>query len=134
MISEYLLPALKTEFAGWEITFDVPPRPVATFPARQEAVGKVSIYDDGEEVTVDIEKITHGHFSQHDATLPNDEKAKMITKDVIEFLKALFSDRVVLFSAADNRYGGWTRLDLEGSPVGLSPSDRSFLWSRPYTT
>lgn len=134
MINEYLIPALKTEFVGWEITFDVPPQPVATFPARQEAVGRVSIYDEGEEVTVEIEKITHGHFSQHDATLPDDEKAKRITKDVIDFLRALFSDRVVLFTAADKRYGGWKRLDLKEGPAGLSPSDRSFLWSRPYTT
>ena len=65
MIRDSLIPALKREFAGWEITFDTPPQPIATFPAAQEAVGKVFVYDDGDEVTVAIEKITHSHFNPY---------------------------------------------------------------------
>jgi hypothetical protein len=134
MIIDSLIPALKREFAGWEIAFDVSPQPIATFPAAQPAVGRVLVYDDGDEATVLIEKVTHGHFNPYDQKLSETQRAEMVTEDVIDFLKALFSDRVLLHSSADNRTGGWTRLDLKDGPVELSPSLRYFLWSRPYTT
>ena len=132
MIRDHLIPALKAEFSGWEILFDDPPQPIATFPACQEAVGKVLICDDGEEATVYIEKITHGHFNPYDDTLTPAEREKIITEDVIDFLKALFTDRVLLRTNANNSIGGWTRLDLKDGPVELSPSFRYFLWSKPY--
>lgn len=132
MIRDRLIPALKSEFAGWEIAFDAPPQPIATFPAAQKAVGKVLIYDDGEEATIYIENITHGHFSPYNETLSEGQRDKIVTDDVIDFLKALFSDRVLLHSSADNHIGGWTRLDLKEGPVELSESFRYFLWSHPY--
>ena len=132
MIRDRLIPALKTEFSGWEISFDEPPQPIATFPACQEAVGKVTVYDDGEEATVCIENITHGHFNPYDESLNPEEREKIITEDVVEFLKALFSNRVLLHTTPDNRVGGWSRLDLQDGPVELSPSARYFLWSKPY--
>lgn len=69
MIRDRLIPALKREFAGWEIAFDSPPQPIATFPAVQSEVGRVLVYDDGDEATVLIEKITHGHFNPYDGKL-----------------------------------------------------------------
>ena len=132
MIRDSLIPALKSEFAGWEIVFDEPPQPIATFPAAQQAVGRVLVYDDGDEATVLIEKITHGHFNPYNETLRGDQRDKMVTEDVVDFLSALFNDRVLLHTSADNRVGGWTRLDLKEGPVELSPSLRYFLWSRPY--
>lgn len=134
MIRERLIPELKREFAGWEIEFAAPPQPIATFPAAQPAVGRVLIYDDGDEVTVLIENVTHSHFNPYDESLSEAERDKMVTEDVVDFLKALFSDQVLLHSSPDNRSGGWTRLDIEGGPVELSKSFRYFLWSRPYKT
>ncbi|MBI5774133.1 MAG: hypothetical protein HZA89_10370 [Verrucomicrobia bacterium] len=134
MIRDRLIPTLKSEFVGWEITFDTPPQPIAAFPAVQPAVGKVLIYDDGDEATVLIEKITHSHFNPYNEQLSEGQRDEIITESVIDFLKALFSDRVLLHSSADNRTGGWTRLDLEDGPVELSSSSRYFLWSRPYET
>lgn len=134
MIRDCLIPALKSEFACWEIAFNTPPQPIATFPACQEAVGRVLIYDDGDEATVLIEKITHGHFNPYDETLREVQRDKIIAGDVVEFLKALFTDRVLLHTSEDNRVGGWSRLDLKDGPVELSASFRYFLWSRPYET
>ena len=132
MIRDHLIPALKREFPTWEISFDVPPNPIATFPASQEAVGKVLICDDGYEATVYIEKITHGHFNTYGEALTEDESAKVITEGVIDFLKALFSDQVLLHTNPDNRIGGWERLDLSDGPMQLEGSYRYFLWSKPY--
>jgi hypothetical protein len=132
MIRDRLIPALKQEFAGWEIQFYTPPQPIATFPAAQPAVGKVLVYDDGDEATVLIEKVTHGHFNPHDEKLSEAQRDELVTEDVVDFLKALFADRVLLHSREDGRVGGWTRLDLKDGAVELSPSFRYFLWSRPY--
>jgi hypothetical protein len=134
MIRDCLIPALKSEFAGWEIIFDTPPQPIASFPACQAAVGKVMVYDDGDEATVLIEKITHGHFSTYDQKLAEEQRDRIVTEKIVEFLKALFSDRVLLFTKGHNQVGGWSRLDLMEGPVELWPSFRYFLWSRPYET
>jgi hypothetical protein len=72
MIRDCLIPPLKREFPGWEIVFDNPPRPIGTFPATQAAVGKVLVYDDGDEATLLIENITHGHFNPYDESLKED--------------------------------------------------------------
>jgi hypothetical protein len=132
MIRDHLVPALQREFPGCEIVFDTPPNPIATFPANQEAVGKVCVYDDGDEATVCIEKITHGHFNPYNEALTDDERARIVTEEVIDFLKALFSDRILLETSADHRVGGWTRIDVRDKPVELVRSHRYFLWSKPY--
>ena len=134
MIRDHLIPALKSEFAGWEIEFDAPPQPIASFPATQEAVGKVLVYDDGDEATICIENITHGHFDAYGESQSQEQRDKIVTEDVVDFLKALFNDRVLLFSNEDNSIGGWSRLDLKEGPVELRRSFRYFLWSRPYKT
>ena len=135
MIRDRLIPALKREFAGWEIQFDTPPQPIATFSAAQPAVGRVLVYDDGAEATVLIEKITHGHFNPYDEKLSEAQKDEIVTEDVIDFLRALFSDRVLLHCTPDGPMGGWTRMDLaHDGPVELSPSQQYFLWSRPFET
>ena len=133
MIRDHLIPALKSEFAGWEIDFSPEAPAIAAFPASQEAVGRVLIYGDGDEATVAIENITHGHFNPYDESLKDEEREKIVVEDVIEFLKALFSDRVLLHTSANHGVGGWTRLDLCEGPAQLSPSLRYFLWSKPYS-
>jgi len=133
MIRDYLVPALKREFAGWEIDFTPEAPAIAAFPASQEVVGRVLVYDDGDEATVCIENITHGHFKPYDENLKEEERDKIIVEDVLEFLKALFADRVLLHTSADHGVGGWTRLDSSEGPAQLSPSLRYFLWSKPYS-
>lgn len=128
----YLIPALEREFEGWEITFDIPPKPIATFSEKQAEVGKVLVYDDGFEVTIVIEKISHGHFELYEAKVSPEEEARIVSEDVIDFLKALFADRVLLHVRPDGRGGGWERLDLNDGPPQLDPSYRYYLWSRPF--
>ncbi len=132
MIRDCLIPAMKREFSGWEVAFDVPPQPIAAFAAAQPSVGRVLVYDDGDEATVLIENVTHGHFNSYDEKLSDAQRDEMVTEDVIDFLKALFSDRVLLHCSPDKHGDGWTRLDLKVGPIELSPSFQYFLWSRPY--
>jgi hypothetical protein len=132
MIRDQLIPALRSEFAGWEIDFSPEAPALAAFPASQQAVGRVLIYDDGDEATVAIENITHGHFNFYDESLREEEREKIIVEDVVRFLKALFSDRVLLYASGNRGFGGWTRLDLSDGTPQLSPSLSYFLWSKPY--
>lgn len=133
MIRDCLIPALKREFDGWEIQFGTPPQAIAIFAAAQPDVGRVLIYDEGDEARVLIEKISHGHFNPYDEKLSESQRDEIVTEDVIEFLRALFSDRVLLHCASDGRVGGWMRTDLaHDRPVELSKGQRYFLWSRPF--
>jgi hypothetical protein len=140
VIRDHLIPALQSEFVGWDMVFDVPPSPIVTFPAVQPEIGRVFVYDEKHEALVVIEHVTHTHFNAYPPA-SEAERAAIIAEDVVEFLKALFSDRVLLFVSSSGRGNGWTRLDVGSesqdflsavrSVVPL-PSMRYFLWSRPY--
>jgi hypothetical protein len=132
MIRDRLIPEIKKTFAGWEMAINPVDNPIVRFAAAQKEVGEVLIYDDGDEATVYVENISHGHFNPYDETITQEQREIVVTEDVISFLQALFADQVLLHTAPDHRMGGWTRLDLQDGPVELSPDQRYYLWSRPY--
>jgi hypothetical protein len=132
MIRDLLITQIEKEFAGWEMTITPNENSIVRFPSVQKEVGGVVIYDDGEEATVCIEGISHGHFTSSDVSRAETGRDLEITEDVIDFLKALFSDRVLLFTTTDHKSGGWMRLDLQEGPAQLSSRYQYFLWSKPY--
>ncbi|MHB1309248.1 MAG: hypothetical protein ACYC23_19390 [Limisphaerales bacterium] len=132
MIRDRLIPEIKKTFSGWEMEINSVDNPIIRFPAAQKDVGDVLVYDDGDEATVCVENISHGHFNPYDETISQEQREIAVTEDVISFLEALFADRVLLHTAPDHRMGGWTRLDLHDGPVELSPEQRYYLWSKPY--
>jgi hypothetical protein len=132
MIRDRLIPEIQRTFSGWEISINPKENPIIRFPAAQKEVGDVLIYDDGDEATVYIEHISHGHFNPYDETISPEQRETIVTEDVMSFLQALFADRVLLHTAPNHRMGGWTRLDFAEGPVELSPDQRYYLWSKPY--
>ena len=86
----------------------------------------LQIDDDGDEITLFIGNVTHGHFNRFD--LDGDEAAQAIGEAVVEFLGELFSDRIVVWKRSLS--GGWSAV-----PDGLPPQPHgdaeSHLWSRP---
>ena len=129
-ISEVLLPVLEERFPARGLRRGEPPDPVATFPAAHAAVGDVAILDEGGEATVLIGKLTHTHFNPYDASLSAKEVAEQVTSSVVDFLEALFDDRVVIWVATDGGSGGWSTLEPD-APVRLRPGARNFVWSGP---
>src|SRR6185295_18181831 len=107
MIREALIPILEERFSSRRLSTGFPPDPIAIFPAIHPAVGNVSIWDEGEEATVAIGTITHGHFNPYDASIDDEQRAKLVAEDVVAFLEALFADRVLLWKSADGQSGGW---------------------------
>lgn len=130
-IRQLLLPALEAAFPSSGMRVSDPPEPVAVFPAACAEVGDVQIYDDGDEATVVIENGTHHHTNPYDAEMTSGERAQWVTREVVEFLRALFDDRVFLWSRQRGRCGGGWNQPYEGViPDGLPEDADMFVWSR----
>ncbi len=136
MIRESILAELKRRYPEEPYRVGDEGNIVAVFPAKCSEVGDVTIWDDGDEATVMIENITHGHFNPYDESLSEEERDRRVTEEVCDFLDALFRDDVLLWTS--DRAGGWARLDLckDGEKEddlisGLKKGAKYFVWSGP---
>lgn len=131
MIREVLLPALQAKFPDCGFRLGELANVVGAFPAVHPEVGDVTIWDDGDEATVGVGEITHGHFNPYDEGLSEKEIADRVTSDVVEFLDDLFADRVLLWKSPDGRSGGWRILDNDTPYSLMGGDDLTYLWSGP---
>jgi hypothetical protein len=128
VLSQLLLSALRKRFSDRGLIAGEPPEPCAVFPSTHPGIRRVAIYDDGDELTVCIDDLTHGHFAEYAEGLTDAERAERIVESVVEFLDALFADRVAVWGQ-HNVGGGWYCIDL-----GRSRADRGvaeYVWSGP---
>jgi hypothetical protein len=132
MIRDLLIPAVKEAFPDKPFLFSAPPDPVIKLPLGFKEIGDLAIYDDGEEATVCITEITHGHFNPYDATLSQSQVDQMVTGDVIAFLRDLFSDHVLLYRTPNRGMGGWSIFSGAPNEDALVEGREYFLWSGPY--
>jgi hypothetical protein len=89
--------AIMERFRDHPCTAGDPPGPAVTFLPAHPAVGPVRIWDDGEEATIQIGELTHLHINPRDTSsspVPTEQLGARITEGTIEFLEALFADRV----------------------------------------
>ena len=126
MLSSQLLPKLEQHFPGRGMRAGASPQPCAVFPGHPD-VGDIEIYDDGDELTVVAGKFTHGHFSNYDQELGDDEKECEIVDAVVSFLTDLFADRVILWGSHSGS-GGWYYPEHAG---GAGQHEHEFVWSGP---
>ena len=131
MLRDRLIAALVGELPLVSFVFGTAPDPVATVRSPTPEVGTLTIYDDGDEATVDISEISHSHFNRYGESLSDDERHQSITEDVVDFLRALFADQVLLFRTSNRRTGGWQRLDLTPVVSDRQPHYQYFFWSGP---
>ncbi len=134
MIRDRLIPAVKEAFPDKPFVFSSPPDPVVTLPSGCAGIGDLMIYDDGEEATVCITEITHGHFNPYDANLSQDQVDQKVTEDVIGFLRSLFSDHVLLYRTPSRGMGGWYVFEDAPNEDAIVEGREYFLWSGPYHT
>ena len=130
MISDYLIPVLKSRYAEKAFVFDALPAPVASLPAPYKEIGRLEIEDDDHEITIYISEITHAHFGCYDENLTKTEKEKEIAEDVIRFLDDLFADRVLLHKSLNGLIGGWKVLTADAAPESSTLLCDRYLWSR----
>jgi len=129
MIRDVLLPALIANFSNRGFRAEEPPN-VGVFPAANLNVGDVTIVDDNYEATIYIGDITHGHFGPYDERVSDAQIAQEVTVAVVDFLKALFDDRVLLFKSPTNGSGGWQVMGYDHQ-LSLDANMLTYLWSGP---
>ncbi len=129
-IREILVPALEAAFPASGLRISSPPEPVAIFPAVCAEVGDVLIYDDGDEATVVIEKVTHHHTNPYNTDMTPHERAVWVTNEVVAFLHALFDDRVLLWSRQQGKGGSGSQPFNGVIPTDLREGADTFVWSR----
>lgn len=124
------------------------PIPSITIRAENELVGDLTIYDDGDELTIDIGRKHHTHVSAYNYDRhPDTERLKMVAQDAAAFVDDVMRDRVcVTVNFQGERCIGSSHfyLDEENASSSLvqeiavaatSGGRRSeqFLWSGPIT-
>lgn len=125
-LSQRLIPILRERFPDRGLVTGEPPDPCAVFPGVHPGIRRVAVYDDRVELTVAVDDLTHGHFS--DDSAPRAVGEQRTVEAVVEFLDALFDDRVVVWGQHGTG-GGWYRPDLGGS--GGQSGVPEFVWSGP---
>jgi hypothetical protein len=121
------------------------PQPTAIIPAQNEAVGDIKIYDDGDELTIEIGHKHHTHVSCYNYdSFPEAERLNMVARDAAQFVDDVMCDRVCItadfigercigsshyYIGAENSETSLVR-GFVGATSGERRSER-FLWSGP---
>ena len=119
--------ALRTEFKG---------RLVITIQARVPEVGDITIWLEGDEITVGIGELHHSHFEVYTQSADTlDERERLAAESAVEYIRDIIEERVrfrVQFQ--QGRCLGSSSWYPEHSEVGppLSRADeiREYVWSR----
>jgi hypothetical protein len=125
-IRDEVVNALRRRFP--DVQFDYPESPdvIATTHAPNPNIGVLEIHDDGDEVTVYVGELTHGHFNALD--LSGADAAHAIVDDLMMFLGNLFADRVVIWKGSVMH--GWDELAPDATPQPHGGAE-SHVWTHP---
>jgi hypothetical protein len=134
MIRDKLIPLLQQRYSDKRVSIGLPPNPVAVFQAQHPSVGDLVIWDDGDEVTIAIGEITHGHFNPYNPELDQEEIEKEVTEEVLDFLEDIFADKIQLWKSREGGSGGWQHLEFSEVRNDLSTKVEYYVWSGPYRT
>ena len=121
--------------------------PAAVIPAKHEAVGDLTVFDDGDELTIDIGYKHHLHFScdNYDEH-PESERLSVVARDAAVFVHDILCDRVCitvdyvgedLVSSSDfyidesNACSSVVRGIVALTPTTGERRSERFLWSGP---
>lgn len=124
-----------------------PPR-AATIPAQHEAVGDITIYDDGDELTIEIGQKYHTHISCRNYDRhPKAERLNIVARDAAEFVNDVICNRVCIsvdfigdrciggshfYLNEDQNESSLLRVIAAEAKSDEARSER-FLWSGPIT-
>ena len=133
MIRDSLASALRERFPDVAFTFLDAPQPFARLTCPCTELGDLEIYDDGDEATVALTKITHSHFNPY-SKMPDADRDAWVTDAVLDYLDALFDDRLLVYCSPDRRQAGSQRHDTpidRSKPVAGTEQYDCYVWSGP---
>ncbi len=130
-ITDLLIPALQTAFPNTNMRTGAPPDPIAIFPAACAELGDVQICDDGDEVTIIFENLTHHHVNPYNAKMSPAQRTEWVTQETVNILRGLFDDRIFIWSSKRGHgESGWIQ-DFDGTIPDNLPNDaKMFVWSK----
>jgi hypothetical protein len=129
-LSEETRKAVQLTFPNVRISYGESPDPIITFHAIHPDFGSIEVVDDGFELTVYCGNFTHIHLGNYDKGSSREERDKRIVADLVEFLAAVFSDRMEFWGS--HRGGGGCRLrETQSSLPELVSGGGIFTWSGP---
>jgi hypothetical protein len=145
-LEEFAARLAELEGAPREFAYSEGPPPVARIAARHDAVGDLKIYDDGDELTIEIGLIHHTHVACYSLDrFPESERLGMVAREAAQFVYDVVRDRVVVtVHFIGNRCTGSSSCYVDNEDVGTSsvrelvfeavPGERRsqrFVWSGP---
>lgn len=69
--------------------------PSIVIPAANDSVGNMTVYDDGDELTIEIGQLHHTHFSAYNYDgETNEQRLVAAIEDAAKFVADVFADRV----------------------------------------
>ncbi|WP_370316638.1 hypothetical protein [Pseudoalteromonas sp.] len=96
-----------------------------------DLIGNVELEDDLDEIIVMVGSFTHWHAACYDQTITKEERYQQISAEIINFLKDLFSNKLVLWGSHKTG-GGFYNIDFDINEQD-SPSEpeeiEQFFWS-----
>ncbi len=134
MIGKKLIPALEQKFGQGSFSMGRDSKIIASFPPAHPEVGELKIFDDGNEVIIEIGEITHGHFCRMNAVATNEEAEEEVVANVVDFLEDLFAGKYILWRTRQRGAGGWKHVDFLSEDKILSKFENDavyFNWSGP---
>jgi hypothetical protein len=132
VLSETLFPMLEDRFPNRGLVLKFHPHPSAIFPAVHPQVGDLVISDEGSEITVYVGNFTHVHYDVYVDGISEEERAKQISGQVIQFVEDIFAERMEFYGSHEG--GGGCRVrgrkphDISAK---LSAGKRMYVWSGP---
>jgi len=126
-LSAKLIPRLLARFPNRDLRIHAGKRPKVSFRAAHPDVGDLEIYDDDDELTIAVGRLTHGHFSPSNYAAPQDAREVEVIERVMAFLEEVFSDQVEFWSS--DKAGGWH--PRGEAPIVPRPKARRYTWSGP---
>jgi hypothetical protein len=130
MLLEKMKNKLSSEFPSVDFTVDSEKRFIS-IPSGNKDFGDIEILDDQDELTICVGKFTHWHAGCYDDNLKEAQKEDAIIENVTEFLRALFSDEIVVWG---NQLGGggFCHIDKDCKSRSILGLKRNrWVWSGP---
>jgi hypothetical protein len=134
MIRDKLIPLLEQKFGTGSFSKGIAPKPIVSFPPAHVEVGELKIFDDGNEVIMEIGEITHGHFGSTNALATQEEAEQEVVENVVDFVEDLFNGKYILWRTQQRGAGGWKHIDFISENDILSKFENDaayFTWSGP---
>ena len=124
--------ALRHRLPNLEWVEDFSDRLIIRIPAHNPETGAITVWLDGDEVTVGIGEYFHTHFEAYlteQAELTQTERERRAAARAAAFIADFMADEIVLRIGRGGRNAGTFHRAIKEEPPG--PEQMDYLWSGP---